>query len=91
MSRMVLCRKYKQELEGLAMPPFPGPDGQTIFEQVSKKAWQEWLQHQTMLINENRLSLMDASTKAFLDEQREKFLSNQDYARPEGYTPAEKS
>ncbi len=91
MSHMVLCRKYQQELEGLDMPPFPGPDGQAIFEQVSKKAWQEWLQHQTMLINENRLNLMDADAKAFLDEQREKFLSNQDYVKPEGYIPPDQT
>ena len=90
MSRTVLCKKYQQELEGLANPPFPGPTGQEIFEQISKKAWQEWLSHQTMLINENRLNLMEAETKVFLDEQREKFLSNEDYEKPEGYTPQEK-
>ncbi len=91
MSRTILCRKYQQELEGLPNPPFPGPAGQVIFEQVSKKAWQEWLSHQTMLINENHLNLMEAETKVFLDEQREKFLSNEDYEKPEGYTPQEKS
>jgi len=91
MSRTILCRKYQQELEGLPNPPFPGPVGQAIFEQVSKKAWQEWLSHQTMLINENHLNLMEAETKVFLDEQREKFLSNEDYEKPEGYTPQEKS
>jgi len=91
MSRTVLCRKYQQELEGLANPPFPGPTGQAVFDQVSKKAWQEWLSHQTMLINENHLNLMEAETKVFLDEQREKFLSNEDYEKPEGYTPQDKS
>ncbi|HNG46126.1 MAG TPA: oxidative damage protection protein, partial [Agitococcus sp.] len=52
MTRMVMCRKYQQEMEGLAFPPFNGAKGQTIFETVSKQAWQEWLKHQTMLINE---------------------------------------
>ena len=90
MSHKVVCRKYQQELEGLNAAPFPGPTGQKIYEEVSKKAWQEWLQHQTMLINENHLNLMDPEAKAFLDEQREKFLSNEDYAKPEGYVPPDK-
>jgi Fe-S cluster biosynthesis and repair protein YggX len=79
--RMVMCRKYQQELEGLAFPPFPAAKGQAIFDTVSKQAWQEWLKHQTMLINE---------THVFLDEQREKFLSNADYERPKGWTPEKK-
>jgi len=91
MTRTVFCKKYQQELEGLATPPYPGPSGKAIYQHVSKKAWQEWLLHQTMLINEHRLNLMEAKTKVFLDEQRENFLSNEDYEIPEGYTPPDKS
>ena len=87
MSRMVMCRKLKQELEGLAFPPFPGPAGQQLFETVSKEAWQQWLRHQTMLINENHLNVMDPVAQKFLAEQREKFLDNADYERPKGWTP----
>ncbi|MBA4150956.1 MAG: oxidative damage protection protein [Acinetobacter sp.] len=87
MTRMVLCRKLKQELEGLAFPPFPGPRGQAVFETVSKEAWQQWLKHQTMLINENRLNLMDAQAQKFLADQLEKYLSGDDYERPQGWTP----
>ncbi len=87
MTRMVLCRKLKQELEGLAFPPFPGPRGQAVFESVSKEAWQQWLKHQTMLINENRLNLMDAQAQKFLADQLEKYLSGDDYERPQGWTP----
>lgn len=87
MSRMVFCRKLKQELEGMAFPPFPGPRGQELFETVSKEAWMQWLRHQTMLINENRLSVMDPQARKFLDEQLEKFLSGEDYERPQGWTP----
>lgn len=87
MTRMVLCRKLKQELEGLAFPPFPGPRGQAVFESVSKEAWQQWLKHQTMLINENRLNLMDAQAQKFLADQLELFLSGDDYERPKGWTP----
>ncbi|MEQ8517272.1 MAG: oxidative damage protection protein, partial [Chromatocurvus sp.] len=51
MSRTVICRKYREELEGLDKPPFPGPRGEDIFENVSKKAWDAWQANQTMLIN----------------------------------------
>jgi Fe-S cluster biosynthesis and repair protein YggX len=87
MSRTVMCRKYQREMEGLAQPPFPGPRGQKIFESVSKQAWQEWLAHQTMLINERRLNMMDRGTRAFLEEEMEKFFANEDVAKADGYVP----
>lgn len=87
MSRTVMCRKYQTEMEGLPRAPFPGPKGQDIFEHVSKKAWQEWLHEQTMLINEKHLNVMDPQAKAFLDEQRDRFLNNENYEKAEGYTP----
>ena len=59
MSRTVFCKKYQQELEGLAAPPYPGPKGQDIYENVSRQAWEDWQAHQTMLINEKHLSLAD--------------------------------
>ena len=89
MSRMVFCRKYQQELEGLDTPPYPGSKGQELFETVSKKAWEEWLAQQTMLINEKRLNLMEPATRSYLSEQMEKFLSGEDYERAEGYIPPE--
>lgn len=87
MARTVNCRKYQREMEGLERPPFPGPRGQKIFEEVSKQAWQEWIAHQTLLINERRLNMMDSTARAFLQEEMDKFLSNQDYAQAEGYVP----
>lgn len=89
MTRTVFCRKYQQDLEGLERPPYPGPKGQELFENVSKQAWQEWLKHQTMLINEKQLNMMDATARAYLSEQLEKFLSGQDYDRAEGYVTPE--
>mgnify|MGYP002716048277 CR=1 FL=1 len=83
---MVMCRKYKQNLPKLPNPPFPNALGQEIQNTVSAKAWHEWLEHQTMLINENHLSLIDPAAKQFLHEQREKFLDNADYERPKGWT-----
>lgn len=90
MTRMVFCRKFEEELEGLERPPFPGPAGEAVFADISKKAWQAWLSEQTMLINEKHLNVLDPETKVYLDEQRERFLSNQAYDRAEGYTPPEK-
>ena len=61
MARTVFCRKLKQELPGLDLPPFPGPKGEEVFNNISKQAWGEWMQHQTTLINEMRLNMMDVS------------------------------
>jgi Fe-S cluster biosynthesis and repair protein YggX len=87
MSRIVNCIKLGREAEGLARPPYPGELGRRIYEQVSKEAWQGWLKHQTMLINENRLSPIDPRARAFLEEQMEKFFFGEGSARPAGYVP----
>ncbi|MFM7274694.1 MAG: oxidative damage protection protein [Gammaproteobacteria bacterium] len=87
MSRTVFCRKYQKDMEGLPQPPFPGPRGQRIFESVSKQAWQEWMAHQTLLINERRLNMMDRGARAFLEEEMEKFFANESVAQAEGYVP----
>ena len=89
MSRTVKCRKYGEELPGLEAPPYPGPKGQEIFENVSKKAWDEWQAQQTMLINEKQLSLVDPQTRKYLQQEMDKFLSGEDYDRAEGYVPPE--
>ena len=87
MSRIIFCKKYKKDLEGLNKPPYPGPKGQEIFETLSKKAWDDWLEHQKMLINENQLNLQDSSSRNWLKEQMDLFLSGEDYAKPKGYRP----
>jgi Fe-S cluster biosynthesis and repair protein YggX len=87
MSRTIFCRKFKQDLEGLTTPPFPGPKGEDIFNNVSNKAWQEWLEHQTRLINEKQLNMMDLTARAYLTEQRDKFLAGEDFDEAEGYVP----
>jgi len=87
MSRSVFCRKYQREMEGLTQPPFPGARGQRVFESVSKQAWQEWIAHQTLLINERRLNMMDRTARAFLEEEMEKFFANESVTQAEGYVP----
>ncbi len=74
MSRTVNCIKLGIEAEGLERPPYPGELGQRIFDQVSKPAWQEWVEHQKRLINEYRLVLADPKARAFLAEEMEKYF-----------------
>ena len=87
MSRNVFCRKYRQELPGLAAPPLPGAAGEDLFDNVSAKAWREWQRLQTMLINEHHLSLIDRNARRYLSEQMRKFLANEDHDVPSGYVP----
>ena len=89
MTRLVHCRKYNEELEGLERPPLPGAAGKDIFENVSKKAWLEWQNLQTMLINEKHLSLIDPEARAYLGDQMAKFLSNEEVDRADGYVPTD--
>jgi Fe-S cluster biosynthesis and repair protein YggX len=72
MARMVSCVKLGRDAEGLERPPVPGELGKRIFENVSREAWQQWVKCQTMLINENRLNLMDLRARKYLGEQMEK-------------------
>ncbi|MDA8961944.1 oxidative damage protection protein [Congregibacter sp.] len=89
MSRQVFCRKHQQDLPGLDAPPYPGPKGQDIFENVSKQAWGEWQAHQTMLINEKQLSLIDPESRKYLQQEMDKFLAGEEYDQAEGYVPPE--
>lgn len=75
------------EAEGLESPPFPGPKGLFIFDNVSQQAWKEWMNMQTMIINEQRLASFDPKAKKLLEEEREKFLFSGGFEMPEGYVP----
>lgn len=87
MTRTVHCRKYNEDLPGLDRPPYPGAKGEDIFNNVSRKAWEEWQKHQTMLINERRLNMMNADDRKFIQAEMGKFLAGEDYAQAEGYVP----
>ena len=87
MTRVVNCTRYKKELPGLEAPPFPGPRGVEIYETVSARAWQEWQELQTMLINEKQLNMMDKDARKYLNEQRNRFLAGEAVDRAEGYIP----
>lgn len=84
---MVQCVVLKKEAEGLARPPYPGELGQRIFENVSREGWQRWLAHQTMLINEYRLTPFEPEARKFLEGEMEKFFFGDGSAAPEGFVP----
>jgi Fe-S cluster biosynthesis and repair protein YggX len=85
----IFCKYLNKEAEALKKPPFPGQLGQTIFENISKEAWKKWLTHQTMLINEYRLSMVDAKAQTFLKEEMQKFLFEGTETKPDGFTSPE--
>ncbi len=87
MSRIVFCQKTQTEAEGLDFIPWPGELGKRVFEHIGKIAWAEWLAHQTMLINENRLSPLDPKHRAYLQTEMEKYLFGDGAEKPAGYTP----
>jgi len=89
MSRTVECVKLQCDAEGLDFAPYPGELGKRIYERVSKEAWRQWLAHQTMLINENRLSPLDPKARKFLEGEMEKFLFGAGSEAPAGYVPPE--
>jgi len=89
MSRTVQCVLLGREAEGLDRPPYPGELGQRIYEQVSKEGWRQWLGHQTMLINEYRLVVIEPEARKFLREQMEQYFFGEGVDKPEGYVPPE--
>ena len=85
---LINCIKLKKQLEGLERAPYPGELGKKILNSVSKEAWQMWLNHQTMLINENNLNLFEESSQKYLKEQMDKyFFSDDDIDQIQGYVP----
>ena len=85
----VNCIKLNKELEGLDRAPYPGELGKKILESVSKEAWQQWLDYQTMLINENNLNLFEESSQSYLKQQMEIYFFSEDgeVDKIDGYTP----
>lgn len=84
------CIKLGKQAEGLDRPPYPGELGQRIFENVSKEAWKLWLGHQTILINEHRISPVDPKARKFLEEEMEKFFfGGEESKMPGGFVSPE--
>ena len=89
MTRTVNCSYLGEPAEGLDRMPLPGPLGQRIYDNISKQAWRKWLAHQTMLINEKRLSPIDPEHRRYLEQQAEAFLFGGDVDQADGYVPPE--
>ena len=89
MTRQVFCDHFQKELEGLDRPPYPGEIGQRIYNSVSKQAWQTWIEHQTMLINENKLSMINPESRKYLQEEMNKFFFGEGSQKPKEYVPPE--
>lgn len=87
MARMVNCIKLGREAEGLDFPPYPGELGKRVWQSVSKEAWQQWIRHQTMLINEKRLNMADSAARKYLAEQMEKHFFGGGADIASGYVP----
>lgn len=88
MSRMVNCIKLGREAEAMKKAPYPGALGQRIFDAVSQEGWKAWITHQTMLINEYRLTPIDPKSRKFLEEEMEKFFFGEGSAVPDQFTPS---
>ena len=87
MTRMVQCAYLKREAPGLDRLPYPGELGKRIYQSISKEAWARWMEHQTMLINEYRLTPIEPKARRFLEGEMEKFLFGTGSQAPEGYRP----
>ena len=87
MTRTVQCILLKREAPGLDRAPYPGALGQRIFAEVSKEAWASWVKHQTMLINEYRLTPIEPKARKFLESEMEKFFFGAGSQAPDGYQP----
>ena len=89
MTRTVHCVYLKRDAEGLGYAPYPGDLGQRIYSSVSKEAWAQWLKHQTMLINEYRLSPIEPKARKFLVAEMEKFFFGGGSDKPEAFVAPE--
>jgi len=89
MARTVHCVLLKREAPGLDRAPYPGPLGQRIFDSISKEAWDRWRSHQTMLINEYRLTPIEPKARKFLEEEMQKFLFGGGSDKPKEFRPKE--
>jgi Fe-S cluster biosynthesis and repair protein YggX len=89
MTKTITCIKLGSDQEAMDFPPFPGALGERIFQNVSKKAWQAWLEQQKMLVNENRLNLADPEARKYLKEQTESYFFGDGADSAQGFVPVD--
>ena len=88
--RIVHCVKLQKDLPGLETPPWPGPLGQRLFENVSAQAWKMWEERQKMILNEYRLMPWQKEAQELIAKHLEEFFFGESAALPPGYVPEAK-
>jgi Fe-S cluster biosynthesis and repair protein YggX len=88
--RTVHCVKLGREAPGLEKPPLPGELGKRLFDNISEEAWNMWLEHQKMLMNEYRIDLSDKSARQILKQQCEQFFFGDGSKPPPDFVPEQK-
>ena len=89
MSRTVMCAKLKRELPALEFAPLKGEFGERLYHEISQEAWQLWLKHSTMVINEYRLNPSEDDAQKIMLEQMEKFFFTDEVELPPDYVAPE--
>jgi len=87
MARTIHCQHLQKSADGLDFQLYPGELGKRIFDNISKEAWGLWQHKQTMLINENKLNMMNVDDRKFLEQQMTHFLFEGKDVEIEGYVP----
>ena len=89
MTSTVNCVFLGREAAGLEKLPYPGELGQRIYDNVSRDAWQQWLERSVMIINEYQLNSADQSNQELIEKHLLGFLFNEgDHQQaPAGFTP----
>ena len=87
MTRMVNCIKLGKEAPALERPTYPGELGKRIFAEVSQEGWKAWVSHQTMLLNEYRLTPINPKDRKFLEEEMEKFFFGEGASNIDNFKP----
>jgi Fe-S cluster biosynthesis and repair protein YggX len=87
MSRTVFCQRLQKDDDGLDFQLYPGELGKKIFDNIGKQAWADWQKLQTMLINENKLNMMQPEARQFLETQMQAYLFEGKEPDIEGYVP----
>lgn len=89
MTRTVQCLILKRQAEGLDRPPYPGPLGIRIYENISREGWKRWLERLTAIINENGLSTADPHATQVIEQHMLGFLFGEGEmgGLPPGFVP----
>ena len=85
MKKQILCKKYHKLLDAMLEPPFPGALGEEFAATISQQAWNDWIDLQTMLINEKHLNLASPESRKYLTKQRKLFFDNGDFEKPANF------